>query len=82
VALYHALVEGRLGGAALDVHQAEGEGKVSPLAGLKNVILTPHIGASTFDSQKEIGDIILHTVENFTIEHMTLSGAPIDSANV
>ena len=82
VALYHALVEGRLGGAALDVHQAEGEGKVSPLAGLKNVILTPHIGASTFDSQKEIGDIILNTVETFTMEQMTLSGAPVDSANV
>lgn len=82
VALYHALVEGRMGGAALDVHKAEGEGKVSPLAELKNVILTPHIGASTFDSQKEIGDIILDTVENFTMEQMTLSGAPVDSANV
>ncbi len=64
-ALYQALVEGRLSGAALDVHQAEGEGKVSPLAGLKNVILTPHIGANTIDSQKEIGEIILQTVETY-----------------
>ena len=31
-ALYQALAEGRLGGAALDVHQAEGEGKISPMA--------------------------------------------------
>lgn len=67
-ALYRALVEGRLSGAALDVHKAEGEGKVSPLAELKNVILTPHIGANTVDSQREIGEIIVDTVETFTKE--------------
>ncbi|MEO8356037.1 MAG: hydroxyacid dehydrogenase [Chloroflexota bacterium] len=67
-ALFHALTEGRLGGAALDVHQAEGEGKISPLAELKNVILTPHIGASTFDSQREIGEIIIETVKSFKTE--------------
>lgn len=65
-ALYHALTEGgKLRGAATDVHVAEGEGKISPLAELKNVILTPHIGAQTIDSQKEIGEIILSTVEQF-----------------
>lgn len=67
-ALYQALVEGRLSGAALDVHKAEGEGKISPLAELKNVILTPHIGANTVDSQREIGEIILDTVKNFKAE--------------
>ncbi len=67
-ALYRALIEGRLSGAALDVHQAEGEGKVSPLAELKNVILTPHIGANTVDSQREIGEIVLDTVEAFKKE--------------
>jgi len=74
-ALYQALVEGRLAGAALDVHKAEGEGKVSPLAGLKNVILTPHIGASTFDSQKEIGEIVLNNVEAFMAEQMSMRSA-------
>ena len=68
-ALYHALTEGgKLRGAATDVHVAEGEGKISPLAELKNVILTPHIGAQTIDSQKEIGEIILSTVEEFDKE--------------
>jgi phosphoglycerate dehydrogenase-like enzyme len=67
--LYHALTEGgKLRGAATDVHVAEGEGKISPLAELKNVILTPHIGAQTIDSQKEIGEIILSTVEEFEKE--------------
>jgi D-3-phosphoglycerate dehydrogenase / 2-oxoglutarate reductase len=74
-ALYQALVEGRLAGAALDVHKAEGEGKVSPLAQLKNVILTPHIGASTYDSQMEIGEIVLNNVEAFMAEQMSVRPA-------
>ena len=77
-ALYQALSEGRIGGVALDVHQAEGEGKISPLADFKNVILTPHIGASTFDSQKEIGEIILETIETFTAEQLSMSSAQTD----
>ena len=55
----------RLRGAALDVHENEGEGKVSPLASLPNVILTPHMGAQTIDSQKEIGDRVLDEVNKF-----------------
>ena len=81
-ALHDALAEGRIGGAALDVHQAEGEGKVSPLAEFKNVILTPHIGASTFDSQKEIGRIILETMDAFMAEQMPVRAAQADPANV
>lgn len=70
-ALYKALTEdGKLRGAATDVHVAEGEGKISPLAELKNVILTPHIGAQTIDSQKEIGEIVLATVEEFEKERI------------
>jgi phosphoglycerate dehydrogenase-like enzyme len=64
------------------VHQAEGEGKVSPLAEFKNVILTPHIGASTFDSQKEIGKIILETMDAFMAEQLTVSSVQTDPANV
>jgi D-3-phosphoglycerate dehydrogenase len=64
-ALYAALTEGRLRGAALDVHEKEGEGKISPLAGLDNVVLTPHIGANTVDSQREIGEIVIRTLKSF-----------------
>ena len=62
-ALYEALGSGRLACAGLDVHENEGDGHVSPLAALDNVLLTPHIGASTVDSQREIGRIILSAVE-------------------
>jgi D-3-phosphoglycerate dehydrogenase / 2-oxoglutarate reductase len=67
-ALLAALQEGRLRGAALDVHEAEGEGKLSPLADLPNVILTPHIGAGTYDSQREIGEIVLQTMAKYKAE--------------
>jgi len=67
-ALYEALASGHLRGAGMDVHAAEGQGKISPLADLKNVILTPHIGAGAFDSQREIGEIVLETIETFTPE--------------
>ncbi|UCC50296.1 MAG: hydroxyacid dehydrogenase [Anaerolineaceae bacterium] len=67
-ALHAALSEGRLAGAGVDVHENEGEGKVSPLAELPNVILTPHIGAGTIDSQREIGDIVINTIRDFEAE--------------
>ncbi len=50
---------GRIRGAGLDVHVNEGEGKISPLAGLPNVVLTPHIGAATVDAQREIGQEVV-----------------------
>jgi phosphoglycerate dehydrogenase-like enzyme len=58
----------RLRGAALDVHENEGEGKISPLSSLPNVILTPHMGAQTVDSQKEIGDRVLEAVDLFSAQ--------------
>ncbi len=75
LALRDALVRGHLRGAALDVHAQEGEGMASPLADLPNVVLTPHIGAGTFDSQAEIGRIILETVNSFARGQVPAEGA-------
>ncbi len=59
-ALYTELTEGdRVLGAALDVHELEGEGVVSPLAALPNVVLTPHIGAMAWDAQRLIGERVV-----------------------
>jgi phosphoglycerate dehydrogenase-like enzyme len=64
--LYEELTtENRLRGAALDVHEKEGNGNISPLASLPNVILTPHMGAQTVDSQDEIGVRVLEAVDFF-----------------
>lgn len=64
-ALLEALKHNKLAGAGLDVHAAEGQGKISPLAELENVILTPHIGAGTVDTQYQIGEQILEIVAEF-----------------
>ncbi len=59
-ALAAALREGRLGGAAIDVFPVEPAGKgelfQSELRGLKNVILTPHVGGSTEEAQESIAE--------------------------
>lgn len=72
----------RLRGAALDVHAAEGEGKISPLADLSNVILTPHIGATTVDTQREIGERIVSIIEAHARSHSTVQPIPSGALGV
>ncbi|MBI4393654.1 MAG: hydroxyacid dehydrogenase [Euryarchaeota archaeon] len=61
-ALYDALKAKRLAGAALDVYESEPP-KASPLLTLENVILTPHIGASTREAQDAAGLIVAEDVK-------------------
>jgi len=60
-ALARHLKGGRVAGAAIDVFPQEpetGGAFASPLQGLGNVILTPHVGGSTEEAQQNIGQFV------------------------
>jgi D-3-phosphoglycerate dehydrogenase / 2-oxoglutarate reductase len=60
-ALADALQSGRIAGAALDVFSAEPTTE-SPLFDLENVVVTPHLGASTVEAQDKAGITIAEQV--------------------
>jgi D-3-phosphoglycerate dehydrogenase len=80
-ALRNALAAGRLAGAALDVFPKEPSSSKDPfqseLCGMENVILTPHIGGSTEEAQRNIG----LEVSGALIDYMD-AGCSIGCANL
>ncbi|MEQ3549220.1 phosphoglycerate dehydrogenase [Pseudonocardia nematodicida] len=68
-ALRENILSGHISGAAVDVFPAEpkaqGDPFDSPLRGLDNVILTPHIGGSTQEAQEEIGWFVSNKLRDF-----------------
>ena len=54
-ALADALVSGHLAGAAVDVYSTEPMATDNPLRSAPNVVLTPHLGASTAEAQDRVG---------------------------
>lgn len=74
-ALAAALRSGHLGGAAVDVYPEEPEANgpfQSPLQGIPNVILTPHIGGSTEQAQEHIGRFVSTRLIDYTRTGNTL----------
>ncbi|RLG80023.1 MAG: 3-phosphoglycerate dehydrogenase [Thermoprotei archaeon] len=64
-ALIKALREGWIAGAAIDVYEEEPLPPNHPLTKLENVVLTPHIGASTYEALERASIDIAEKVINF-----------------
>src|SRR5579884_445561 len=72
-ALGDVLREGRLGGAALDVFEEEPVAPGSPLLAAPNLILTPHVAASTPEAQAQIATDLAGDILRF------FAGCPVSS---
>ncbi|MFH1448691.1 MAG: hydroxyacid dehydrogenase [Candidatus Micrarchaeota archaeon] len=60
-ALAEAIKSGKIAGAAIDVWESEPP-KDSPLVNMEQVLMTPHLGASTKEAQENVGIDIAHQV--------------------
>ncbi len=80
-ALARNLRSGHIAGAALDVFPSEPKANdeefVSPLRGLPNVILTPHVGGSTLEAQANIGLFVAGKLADYVA-----GGATVLSVNL
>ena len=85
-ALKDALKANELSGAAVDVFpeepQKNGDKFESPLQGLSNVILTPHIGGSTEEAQQNIGEDVSSKLFNYLEMGVTTGSHSIPALNL
>lgn len=70
--LISALVEGRLGAAALDVYEHEPD-IPEELFRLENVVLTPHLGSATWETRKAMADLVLGNLEAHVLKKPLLT---------
>jgi len=75
-ALIESLKEGRIAGAALDVFEEEPIKPSNPLLQMDNVILTPHIGASSVEAMKrmavQVSEGIIKILHGETVENIII----------
>src|SRR5205085_5203510 len=67
-ALLRALQDGHVAGAALDVFEIEPLPADSPLRSAPNLVLTPHLGASTAEAQESVGIEIAQSVRSALLD--------------
>ncbi len=86
--LCEALAEGHLGGAALDVFEQEPLPDDSPLRQAPNLIMTPHLGASTHEAKRNVSLDMARQIALALKKGVVLNGvnvprlAPADAAQV
>ncbi|MBC8208469.1 MAG: phosphoglycerate dehydrogenase [Desulfobulbaceae bacterium] len=81
-ALYQALVDGEIAGAALDVFAKEPTTLENcPLLGLKNFICTPHLGASTTEAQENVALAIAEQVADYLNKGVVTNAVNVPSVS-
>lgn len=85
-ALRKAIEDGQVSGAAVDVFPVEpeknGDRFESPLQGLPNVILTPHIGGSTEEAQQNIGEDVSTKLLNYLEKGITFGSHTVPALSL
>ena len=85
-ALTSALKDKHIGGAAIDVFPIEPKSNdeefLSPLRGLDNVILTPHVGGSTQEAQENIGIEVAGKLVKYSDNGSTLSAVNVPEVSL
>jgi D-3-phosphoglycerate dehydrogenase len=80
-ALALSIETGQIAGAAIDVFPVEPEKNgdlfQSPLQGLPNVILTPHIGGSTEEAQQNIGEYVSNKLLHYLEKGVTIGSVTV-----
>jgi D-3-phosphoglycerate dehydrogenase len=66
-ALYQAIKSGKVAGAALDVFESEPPPADHPLLQLDEVIVTPHLGASTTEAQEGVALTVAEQMRDFLL---------------
>jgi D-3-phosphoglycerate dehydrogenase len=67
VDLVAAVNEGKVAGAALDVYETEPCPEDSPLRVVPNIVMTPHLGASTKEAQESVGIEVAEAIIDFLV---------------
>ncbi len=65
--LYQAIQSGQVAGAALDVYETEPAPKDFKLRELSQVIMTPHLGASTEEAQENVGIEVAEAISDYLL---------------
>jgi len=65
--LAKALNEGKIAGAAVDVFTSEPVGEDNPLVKAKNIVLTPHLGASTEEAKEGVSRAVCEQVRDYLL---------------
>jgi len=82
VALLAGLQSGQVGGAALDVYEKEPPAEDYVFRSLPNVVLTPHLGASTAEAQESVGVEIAQAISDFLVNGIIANAVNVPNVDL